>query len=94
MRVFRTTYRDASGNKRKAAKWYVEFRDHAETIHRLPAFASKPASEELGRNLEAKGNSAIHVEVVTARVRRIIAGCGASRPFPSVQEGFTGHENR
>jgi hypothetical protein len=50
-RVFRANYRDASGKKRQAAKWYVEFRDHNRTVRRLPAFTSKATSEEMGRNL-------------------------------------------
>ncbi len=52
MRVFRTTYKDAKGKTKQAAKWYVELRDQRETIRRLPAFTSKAASEEMGRNLE------------------------------------------
>ncbi len=52
MRVFKTTYRDSKGKTRQAAKWYVEFRDHNETVRRLPAFTSKAASLEMGRNLE------------------------------------------
>ncbi len=51
-RVFKTTYTDRKGKPREAAKWYVEFRDHLDTVSRLPAFASKAASEEMGRNLE------------------------------------------
>ena len=51
MRVFKTTYKDRQGRTREAAAWYVEFRDHLETVRRLPAFASKAASEEFGRNL-------------------------------------------
>src|SRR5262249_29141042 len=35
----------------EAAKWYVEFSDHLEHTRRLPAFTSKSASEEMGRNL-------------------------------------------
>ena len=50
-RLFKTTYKDRSGKVREAAKWYVEFRDHNETVRRLPAFTSKAASEELGRNV-------------------------------------------
>src|SRR4051812_23432270 len=50
-RVFRTTYRDAKGKTREASKWYIEFRDHLDTPRRLPAFASKAASAEMGRNL-------------------------------------------
>lgn len=52
MRVFRTSYKDSQGRTREAAKWYVEFRDHLETIRRLPAFTSKAAAEELGRNID------------------------------------------
>src|SRR6516225_7398947 len=52
MRVFKTTYKDRKGRTKEAAAWYVEFRDHLETVRRLPAFVSKAASEEMGRNLE------------------------------------------
>ncbi|MHC4610052.1 MAG: hypothetical protein ACYS7M_06855, partial [Planctomycetota bacterium] len=51
MRLFKTTYKDANGKTRQAAKWYVEFRDQNETIRRSPAFTSKAASDELGRNV-------------------------------------------
>src|SRR5579885_1957800 len=50
-RLFKAAYRDRQGRARESAKWYVEFRDHNEAIRRLPAFASKHASEEMGRNL-------------------------------------------
>ena len=52
MRVFKTTYKDRKGRRKKAASWYVEFHDHREYIRRLPGFLSKAASEEMGRNLE------------------------------------------
>ncbi len=52
MRVFRTSYKDRTGRKREASRWYVEFKDHLDTVRRLPAFTSKAASEEMGRNLE------------------------------------------
>lgn len=52
MRVSRTTYKDCKGKTKKAARWYVEFRDHLGTVRRLPAFTGKAATEELGRNLE------------------------------------------
>jgi integrase len=51
MRVFKTTYKDRKGRTKEAAKWYIEFTDHRETVRRLPAFTSKAASEEMGRNL-------------------------------------------
>jgi site-specific recombinase XerD len=50
-RVFKTTYKDKKGKTCEAAKWYVEFRDQNERVRRLPAFTSKAASEEMGRNL-------------------------------------------
>ena len=50
-RVFKATYNDRKGRARESAKWYVEFRDHNEAVRRLPAFTSKAASEEMGRNL-------------------------------------------
>jgi hypothetical protein len=52
MRVFETTYKDRNGRTKKAARWYIEFRDHLEYPRRLPAFESKAASEEMGRNLD------------------------------------------
>jgi hypothetical protein len=52
MRVFKTTFKDRTGRTKEAAKWYIEFRDHLDTVRRLPAFTSKQASEEMGRNLE------------------------------------------
>jgi hypothetical protein len=50
-RLFKTTYKDAKGRTREASKWYAEFKDHLGTVRRLPAFTSKAASEEMGRNL-------------------------------------------
>jgi len=52
MRLFKTKYRDRSGRSKTAAKWYIEFRDQRDTTRRLPAFSSKAASEELGKNLD------------------------------------------
>jgi len=50
-RVFKTSYTDRKGKARKAAKWYVEFRDQLDTVRRLPTFVSKAAAEEFGRNV-------------------------------------------
>lgn len=52
MRVFKATYKDRKGKARESSKWYVEFRDHNETVRRLPAFTDRGESERLGRNLE------------------------------------------
>ena len=51
MRLFKSSYRDRRGRKRETAKWYCEFRDHRETIRRIPAFNTRAASEETLRNL-------------------------------------------
>ena len=50
-RLFKTSYNDRRGRKREASRWYVEFGDHLETTRRLPAFTSKSASDEMGKNL-------------------------------------------
>ena len=50
-RLFRTRYKDRHGRQREAAKWYVEFKDHNETVRRLAAFTSKAATEEVARNI-------------------------------------------
>jgi len=52
MRVFRSTYKDREGRKRKTSKWYIEFKDHLELTRRLPAFTDKRQSEALGRQIE------------------------------------------
>jgi len=52
MRVFRSTYKDRSGKKRKTSKFYIEFKDNLELTRRLPAFTDKRQSEALGRQIE------------------------------------------
>ena len=51
MRIYRSVYKDRQRKQRQTAKWYVEFRDHNETVRRIAAFTSKAASEEMARNL-------------------------------------------
>ncbi len=52
MRIFRATYKDRKERARESSKWYVEFRDHLQTVRRLAGFTDRKATEELGRNLE------------------------------------------
>lgn len=52
MRIFKSTFKNAAGKTVKTAKWYVEIRDQRQQIRRIPAFTSKAASEELGRNID------------------------------------------
>ena len=51
-RLFKATYRDRKGRSRESSKWYAEFRDHNETIRRMPTFTSKAAAGEFARNVE------------------------------------------
>ena len=53
MRIYKATYKDRSGNQRKSAKWYLDFSDHNQLRHKIPAFADKRTSEAFGRNIEA-----------------------------------------
>ncbi len=56
MRVYKATYKDRDGKKRKTAKWYLDFSDHNQLRHKIPAFADKRLSEAFGRNIEALVN--------------------------------------
>jgi len=87
MRVFKTTYRDRKGKQQEAGKWYIEFRDHAETIRRLPAFTDRKQSETAGRNVEklvaARSNGeALDIELsrwfqgLPTRMQETLAGWG------------------
>ncbi len=51
MRIFKPHYNTQDGTSRQTSKWYVEFRDHNESLRRLSAFSSRSATEELARNL-------------------------------------------
>ncbi len=51
MRLLKPTYRNRDGKLNETSKWYIEFRDHNEVQHRIAAFTSRPATEELARNL-------------------------------------------
>ena len=59
MRIYKPTYKDRDGTKRKTAKWYVDFSDHNQFRHKIPAFADKRLSEAFGRNIEALINCRI-----------------------------------
>ena len=51
VRVFRKYRKGPRGARVPYALWYVEFRDHLETVRRLPAFTDQTASVELARKL-------------------------------------------
>src|SRR5687767_4894384 len=53
MRIFRTWYTDKkTGQRRDAAKWYVEFKDHLDRRHRWPAFPDERRSYAFGAKVE------------------------------------------
>ena len=60
MRTYRATYKDRNGQRRQSKRWYLEFR-HDGRVCRLPAFASKVATAELARRIEAlQALAAVH----------------------------------
>ena len=59
MRVYKPTYKSRDGKKQKTAKWYLDFSDHNQLRHKIPAFADKRLSEGLGRNIESLINCRI-----------------------------------
>lgn len=70
MRVFRTSYRDKNGQVRQAKKWYIELRDHLQTVRRFPAFTDKTQSEALGRQIERLVNYRVAGEQPDAALSR------------------------
>jgi predicted component of type VI protein secretion system len=56
MRIYKATYKDREGKLRKSAKWYLDFADHNQLRHKIPAFRDKRLSEALGRNIESLVN--------------------------------------
>jgi integrase len=52
VRVSKATYKDRKGKTRESSKWYCEFRDHLETVRRLPLFKDRKQTETAGRNIE------------------------------------------
>ena len=50
--VYKRTYRNRQGEATETTRWYVEFADHTGVYQRLPAFADRRASDELGRKLD------------------------------------------
>ena len=53
MRIFPQTYNDkTTGKKKRAAKWYIEFRDHNQTVRRIPTFRDKAMADQFKRRLK------------------------------------------
>ncbi|QDV07290.1 site-specific tyrosine recombinase XerD [Planctomycetes bacterium Poly30] len=73
MRVFRKYRKGPRGAQVPCKKWYVEFRDHREVVHRLAAFTDKAASTELGRKVERLASLRSAGEPPDAELSRFIA---------------------
>jgi len=57
LRLYKNTYRDENGQKRKAAGWAVDFTDHLEIRRRMPlGVTDKRAAEAMARNIESLNN--------------------------------------
>jgi len=74
MRVFQTSYRDRAGIKRQTKRFYVELRDAAGRVRRIPAFADKKTSEGFGRNLERLVRHKLANELPGAELVRWLEG--------------------
>ncbi len=52
MRIFKQTYKDkATGVTKETAKWYIEFRDHNQTVRRLATFRDKAIAKQFERRV-------------------------------------------
>lgn len=52
MRVFRTSYKGKDGQKRICKKWYIELKDHLQTVRRFAGFTDRKQTEILGEKIE------------------------------------------
>ena len=52
MRTFRPTYRDGKGKIRKVKKWWIETRDHLDTVRRFAGFTDEEQTKELGKKID------------------------------------------
>lgn len=52
MRLFKPTYKDKNGKKKKCQHWYIGFTDNQGNRQRLPAFSNKRASDDAKKMIE------------------------------------------
>ena len=52
MKLFKPTYKDKSGKKKKCNHYYLTFTDNRGSRRRLPAYSNKRASEKLSEKIE------------------------------------------
>ena len=74
MRVYRVSYRDKHGKKKQVPKWWIELRDHLQTVRRFPAFTDKEASEALRKQIERLVNFRVAGESLSPESSRWLEG--------------------
>ncbi len=52
MKIYKPTYKDKHGKKKKCQHWYIGFTDNRQQRRRLPAFSNKRASEKAAEKIE------------------------------------------
>jgi len=91
MRIFRATYRDKDGVTREVKKWWIETRDHLETVRRFAGLTDRKETEALGHQIERLVNYRVAgdqpdaklsrwLENIPARMRRRFAEIGLLDP--------------
>lgn len=88
MRVFKSTYRDREGKKRKTAKFYIEFKDHLQRTRRLPVFDGRRQSEALGRQIKKLVDCKMSGEHLDAQMARWLESIPAKMRERFVQIGL------
>ena len=79
-----TDPKDRAGKSVEYRVWYVEFRDHLETIRRLTAFGDRKQSESFGRNLETLVADKINGDAPDKQLSRWIESLPKYRlPWPA-----------
>ncbi|MBW8039223.1 MAG: site-specific integrase [Planctomycetes bacterium] len=70
MRVFRVWYKDRHNQRKQVKKWWIQLRDHLNTIRRFPAFTDRSQSEALGRQIGRLVNYKIAGEQLDPQLSR------------------------
>ena len=52
MRLYKESYTDKDGKRKKTQKWYIDFADHHSRRHRVPAFTEKRSTQALAVYIE------------------------------------------
>lgn len=70
MRLFRPTYKGKDGKNKKVKKWWIEIRDHLQTVRRFAGFTDKEQTRLLGKQIERLVNYRVAGEQPDAQLSR------------------------